>query len=207
MKLLAASFDSSVGFLDNSRGNQIHFVSRTELAAGEEVVLEVRFPELLQPAMLRGWVASLTERGAWIAAHDAKSMQFLVEVAAGSVSKKAQRERACPRFPVDLPAAIRVDSERAPQEFEAETLDLAAGGAFLRASEAPAVGSRVRVVLGPTPDSGEQFIMLGDVAWTGKVGDQAGFGVRFRNAHANDGVRLRQRIRKSRETGEINFGA
>lgn len=206
MKLVTLSFASAAEVLAVTRDSSIFFRTRTELELGEEVVMEVRFAQLAEPVVARGAVTQLSESGAWIRFADEASISFLRAAARGAVGWLSQRERNNPRLPVDLPASCRVEGPGSLEEFEAMTIDIGSGGAFLRAGRAPEVGTRVRVVLGPTPDKGEQFVMFGDVAWTGKVGEEDGFGVRFRNL-AGDGMRLRQRIRRSRETGEILFAS
>ena len=206
MKLLTISFSTAREFMTAVEGISLFNKTRTELTFGEEVVMEVRFPGLVESVVARGLVTRVSADGALIRFEDEASIDFLKGVASGLVSEAEQRTRSFPRFPVDLQASCRVEHHGSTDELEALTIDVGAGGAFLRAERSPKVGSRIRVVLGPTADRGEQLVMFGKVAWTGKVGDEHGFGVRFRRS-AGDGTRLRQLLRHSRETGEIQFAA
>jgi len=206
MKLVTLSFSSARDFMVAVVGNSIFYQTRTEFVLGEPVVMEVRVPGLVEPMVTRGHVTRLAPDGALIRVEDEATMDFLKDVASGLISEREQRARSFPRFPVDLKASCRVEQGGLTDELEASTVDLGAGGAFLTASRVPKVGSRVRVVLGPTCDTGEQLVMFGRVTWTGTVGGERGFGLRFRRS-AGDGTRLRQMLRHSRETGEIPFAA
>jgi len=206
MKLVTLSFSSARDFMVAVVGNSIFYQTRTELAFGEPLVMDVRLPGLVEAMVTRGRVTRVAPDGALIRVEDEATMDFLKGVASGLVSEREQRARSFPRFPVDLQASVRDEQGGAPDEIEAKTLDLGAGGAFLTAERAPKVGARLRVVLGPTCDTGEQLVLFGRVTWTGHVGGERGFGVRFRRS-AGDGTRLRQMLRHSRETGEIPFAA
>jgi hypothetical protein len=207
MKLLTLIFDSGFEYLahySNADLQAVFYRSKTELEEGEEVIMDIRFPELVEPAIVRGSVISMARDGAWIRFDEPAARDHLVEVACGHVSKKDQRPRAYTRFPVDMPGICRMDFQEEP--VEVETVDLGAGGAFVRAetSDLPDVGSRVRLILGPTEDTKETFVMHAKVAWHGSESGKPAFGVQWRS-HDDNTRRLRTMLRKGSEAGEIHY--
>src|SRR5690606_2024112 len=117
-------------------------------------------------------------------------------------------ERGQRRIPAVIPVDCLIDEvdEPAGERLVGRTQDVGGGGVFIRSSAAPSVGTRVRVTLGPTPDSGDRFEFEGRVAWIGADAQpDRGFGVRF-DRGSRDGRRLRTLLRRAYERGRVSFG-
>ena len=77
------------------------------------------------------------------------------------------------------------------QEFEADGINVGAGGISMRASVVPQVGSTLRCQL-DNPNGGEAIEMIGRVVWAHESGEHAGeFGIRFTHLSSEDQAYLR----------------
>jgi Tfp pilus assembly protein PilZ len=214
MRLLTAAFVSPDEFLthyrDQDKSGAVFYRSRTELAAGDDVLVEISFPGLPNRALVRGKVVKATPgKGAWVRIKkaDAPTLEFLLQLARGDVTLTPTVNRSFARFPAELPVDCRIevgeddDDETSTERLVSRTLDLGAGGAFVRSLAPPPVGARVVLSIGPTSDQSFEAIQLeGHVAWI-RDGDQKGFGVRFQEGSKT----LRTALRKASETGRIPF--
>lgn len=83
-----------------------------------------------------------------------------------------------PRVPLDE-VLIKLHPEGFHQQFEADGINVGAGGISMRASMLPQVGSTLRCLL-DNPRGGESIEMIGRVVWAHQSGPHAGeFGIRF----------------------------
>ncbi|MFW2388011.1 MAG: PilZ domain-containing protein [Polyangiales bacterium] len=88
-----------------------------------------------------------------------------------------------PRVPLDE-VLIKLHPEGFHQEFEADGINVGAGGLSMRASVLPEVGSTLRCQL-DNPTGGEAIEMIGRVVWAHENGPHIGeFGIRF--THLSD---------------------
>jgi hypothetical protein len=145
--------------------------TRGELAAEEDLLVEITFPGLLTPTLLRGAVAAVDRgRGAWIRLHagDAHGRDYLLALARGRIEAAQQAGRGHRRIPAALPVTCRIDEpdEPAVDRMRGHTHDVGGGGAFVHSLEPPAVGTRVSLTLGPTARRGDTFELGGRVAWS-----------------------------------------
>src|SRR5262245_66584968 len=106
MRLLTCAFASPAEFLNcysvESSEGVLYCRTRSELAVGEDIVVEVSFPGLPNRSLMRGSVAATKRgRGLWIRLHagDAHSRDFLVRLARGERAPADQLERSYRRIP------------------------------------------------------------------------------------------------------------
>jgi Tfp pilus assembly protein PilZ len=214
MRLLTCVFASPTEFLDcytvASAEGVLYCRTRSPLAVGEDLVVEVSFPGLPNRTLMRGTVAALRRgRGAWIRLHagDAHTRDFLLGLARGEILPADQVERSHRRIPVSIPVTCHIEEIDDPpsERLLGTTHDVGGGGAWVQAAEAPAVGTRVSLVLGPIAAAGETFRLDGRVAWIRRDNRAHGFGVRFDAKQSRDGPRLRAMLRRASESGWLGF--
>ncbi len=91
---------------------------------------------------------------------------------------------------------IKLHPEGFHQEFEADGINVGAGGISMRASVLPEVGSTLRCEL-DNPAGGEAIEMIGRVVWAHESGPHVGeFGIRFTHLSAADQSRIEALIQR-----------
>lgn len=206
MELISIPFASAEDFLQSVsieiRPSLFYSTRRDDLKVGSAVLMEISFPELPSPTYLRGILREAHPMLGYSVAvlpTNEHSLAFAIEVARGEIDAEKAQPRVHNRVPVSVPVDCRIEGRRL-MWVEAQTVNLSAGGAFVRSNEAPEVGARVRMVIGPT-SRGDRFVVYGEVASRGT----AGFGVRFSSRVDGDAGRLRRVLRKSAEAGKLAF--
>lgn len=211
MRLLTCVFASPTEFLDcysvEAADGVLYCRTRSRLAVGEELVVEVSFPGLPNRTLMRGTVAAIRRGGGWIRLHagDTHTRDFLVGLARGERQPGDQVERGHRRIPVSLPVTCHIEEIDDPptERLLGTTHDVGGGGAWVQSAEPPAVGTRVSLVLGPA--AGETFRLDGRVAWIRRDDGPTGFGVRFDSKQSRDAPRLRAMLRRASECGWLGF--
>ncbi len=100
-----------------------------------------------------------------------------------------------PRVPLDE-VLIKLHPEGFHQEFEADGINVGAGGLSIRASVLPDVGSTLRCQL-DNPAGGEAIEMIGRVVWAHESGPHVGeFGIRFTHLSDQDRTRIEALIQR-----------
>ncbi len=100
-----------------------------------------------------------------------------------------------PRVPLDE-VLIKLHPEGFHQEFEADGINVGAGGISMRASVLPEVGSTLRCQL-DNPIGGEAIELVGRVVWAHESGPRVGeFGIRFTHLSQQDQVRIEALIQR-----------
>ena len=206
MRLLTLAFVSSAEFLSHYSESHdtgaVFFRTRTELEKAEEVLMEISFPGLPNRALIRGVVVGTKPgKGIWlgISAADVSTRDFLLQLARGEITVTKQHSRSHERFPTDLPVNVKIDQNGAEA---ARAADLSARGAFIQSADAPAVGTRVQLIIGAA-EAGS-FSIDGEVAWIGGEDEAQGYGVKFTNS-GDDGRRLRALLRRASESARVDF--
>lgn len=209
MRILTCAFATRDEFLraystDTPEG-ALFCRTRSALEIEEDLLVEIAFPGLLHPTLVRGAVASIErDRGAWIRLHagDAHGRDFLLALARGAIEPAQQVGRGHRRIPAALPVTCRIDEpdEPARDRVLGHTHDVSGGGAFVHAIASPAVGTRITLTLGR---GGDAFHLDGRVAWIRRDPRAHGFGVRFDSRGSRDGGRLRALLRRSWESGRF----
>ena len=208
MRLLTLTFHSAEKFLrhysEQYEMGALFYRTKSEVEAGEEVLLEIAFPGLPNRALVRGEVLGPKEDGIWIAFHrnDGSTRDFLVKLARGEVEITDRSPRAHSRFPADVPVSYK-DRAGSGDMRHARAIDLAAASAFVRTDEPPEPGTQLELVLGPLGDEAETFTVHGEVTKL-RNDDDPGFAVHF-DAQAADGPRLRRLLRTASETGRVSL--
>jgi len=206
MELVSVHFDTANDFLAsyseaNGKPALFYDTRRDDLVPGQALLAEIDFPGLPNHALVRSVVGEVVPNGAtlWLSPQDYPALRFAVEFALGNIEVQRTYPRSHARIPAALPIDCRIEGD-SPAWVASQTEDLSAGGVFIRSNQSPSIGSRVRLVIGPTP-TGERFLIYGKVAWT-KAG---GFGVRFSTRGHADARRLRSHLRRSAEAGKVAF--
>ncbi|MDH3654240.1 MAG: PilZ domain-containing protein [Myxococcales bacterium] len=100
-----------------------------------------------------------------------------------------------PRVPLDE-VLIKLHPEGFHQEFEADGINVGAGGLSMRASVLPEVGSMLRCQL-DDPAGGEAIEMIGRVVWAHESGPHVGeFGIRFTHLSDRDQTHIEALIQR-----------
>ena len=100
-----------------------------------------------------------------------------------------------PRVPLDE-VLIKLHPEGFHQEFEADGINVGAGGLSMRASVLPEVGATLRCRL-DNPKGGEAIEMIGRVVWAHESGPHIGeFGIRFTHLSEDDQSRIEALIQR-----------
>lgn len=167
------------------------------LDEGEEVVVEIHFPELPNKMHLRGAVVSwraATPRlgiraGATIAfAEDEQDKcRFILEVADGRHRNAVKRRHA--RLPVERPARWRLASATDLQE--AALREISIGGAHLVTPEQLELGEDIVVEL-TMPGGAQPISLVTKVAYR----TPSGYGLRFVYRDGGGSRRLREMVRR-----------
>lgn len=107
-----------------------------------------------------------------------------------------------PRVPLDE-VLIKLHPEGFHQQFEADGINVGAGGLSMRASVLPEVGSTLRCQL-DNPTGGKAIELVGLVVWAHESGPRVGeFGIRFTELSPQDQVRIEALIQRwGRTTAE-----
>jgi hypothetical protein len=91
---------------------------------------------------------------------------------------------------------IKLHPEGFHQQFEADGINVGAGGLSMRASVLPEVGSTLRCHL-DNPTGGEAIQMIGRVVWAHESGPHVGeFGIRFTHLSDSDQMRIEALIQR-----------
>jgi Tfp pilus assembly protein PilZ len=216
MRLVTVLFGSPGDFLacytPEVAAGALFCPTRTPLALGEELLIEVGFPGLPNRTLLRGRAHQPSSmQGAWIRLDpaDARARDYLVALARGEQSDDELVARGHLRIPASLPVDCRIDEADEPETERvlSTTQDVGTGGVFIRSTAPPAVGTRVQLVLGPTADAGATFQLEGQVAWLRRDPAARGFGVKFDPQIQGDARRLRAMLRHAWESGRVEFAS
>jgi len=204
MELVLVPFSSAQDFLlnagDNDRPTLFYPTRRDDLLVGSALLVELSYPGLPSATLMRTVLRELHPGLGYTLAvmpRDQAAFRFACRLARGD-EDAAPMPRIHPRVPAELPVDCRIDGQEITWT-AGRTQNLSAGGAFIRSREAPDIGSRVRMVLGPTPH-GDRFVVYGEVT---SCSDD-GFAVKF-SSRDLDAARLRRTLRKSAESGTMAF--
>jgi Tfp pilus assembly protein PilZ len=211
MRVLRARYRSGEEFLRHYQPalatGGIFFPTRTVLPVGESVLVEVRFPQLVNKLMIRGqvaWCRAGQHRaklraglGIEFLATEGRRRDYLLGVARGQVRQVIVRRHR--RLPVSMPAEWRLVQEREVHRSTVE--DIGPGGAFIRSALPIQPGSEV--VLGVVPPGSVCPVEIaGRVVWSRQVPGEDGFGVEFRCRDAGGVRRLKELVRRLEQIEE-----
>ncbi|MCS6914707.1 MAG: PilZ domain-containing protein [Myxococcales bacterium] len=208
MRVLRARYRTGDEFLRHYQpafaAGGLFFPTRTVLPVGEPVVVEVRFPELINKTMIRGQVAwhrsgqhrTKLRAGLGIEFHPSESRRrdFLLAMARGLHHPVVMRRHR--RLPVTLPATWRRLQDR--HTYRGTVEDIGPGGALLRpATEGGGWPPGTELVVGLSlPGSVMPIEMSARVVWSSQVPGDSAFGVEFRCRDAGGQRRLKEVVRR-----------
>jgi Tfp pilus assembly protein PilZ len=206
MRILLARYRSRSEFLERYDstlpGGGIFLPTRKLCEAGEEVLVDVRMPELRDHALLRGLVKARQRGRRREGLRAGLTIEFfpdehgkrehLLALARGDLAPEVARRRYR-RLPIELSVDWRVPHQ--PDRHASRVEDIGTGGAFLSTPAPPAAGTSVVLELSP-PGSGAAHIIEGRVAWTRCVPGREGAGVEFRCRDVGGMRRLRELVRR-----------
>jgi uncharacterized protein (TIGR02266 family) len=205
MRILRARYRSGEEFLRHYQpslpGGGIFFPTREAVPLGEPLLVEIRFPELCNKQLLRGFVAwrragkHRTKLRAGLGVEflpaEAKRRDFCVAVAKGEIMEMVTRRHR--RLPVTLTADWRVVLDRETHKSHVE--DIGPGGAFLRTTEFLPPGTEIVLDVTP-PGSLRPLEIAGRVAWTRHTEGEEGIGIEFKTRDAGGTRRLKELVRR-----------
>jgi Tfp pilus assembly protein PilZ len=179
----------------------VFYPTRKKLPVGRIVTLKVRLGRRQPPLLLFGKIAwrrpgrHLEKIRAGVGVEllpteHAKS-DYLLQLARSGESVKSRRRHE--RVPVDLQVSWR--HEGASEGLHARLRDVGRGGAFLQTAETVHGDDQLVVEIAP-PGAEVPMAFTARVAWTGKVGDETGFGIEWRARDAGGGRRIRELVRR-----------
>lgn len=211
MRFLTVVFASHEEFLahfsDRYPNGALFCPTKAKVQLRSKVIVDVSLPGLRQPARLRGQVISYSSgQGLWVAFDNQSTatVDYLKE--AGVQEAQERLSRAHSRYPASLSVSCRIDEDNPETDtLHGKIVDLSRGGAFVSGSDAPLVGTRVSLDIGPSSNSESVYRVHGRVAWVGKVDAHDGFGVRFDQRGSFGAAPLRTMLRRASETGRLQL--
>src|SRR3954464_10749585 len=205
MRILRARYRSGEEFLRHYQpslaGGGLFFPTREAIPLGEPVLVEVRFPELCNKQLLRGFIAwrragkhrtkLRAGLGIELLPAEAKRRDFVLAVAKAEIVDMITRRHR--RLPVTLSADWRVVLARETHHSHVE--DIGPGGAFLRTTEFLPPGTEIVLDVTP-PGSLRPLEIAAKVCWTRHTEGEEGIGVEFKSRDAGGTRRLKELVRR-----------
>lgn len=200
-------------FQANQPNGGVFYPTRKKLAVGKLVTFKVRLGRRQPPLLLYGKVAwrrpgrhlEKIRAGVGIEllpSERAKS-DYLLQLARSGEAIKSRRRHE--RVPIDLMVNWR--HEGAKEDLVGRLRDVGRGGAFLQSAESVHGDDQVVVEIAP-PGAEVPMAFTARVAWTGKCGEDTGFGIEWRARDAGGGRRIRELVRRitarSSSSAELN---
>lgn len=208
--LLVAPFRSGREFLaslhrDARNSLRLVMPTRTQLEAGEDVVLEVMWPGLPNRVYLRAATLGRTRSGKLMLElyqHEQPKLHFLFTVATDPTACPHRRRH--PRYCVRLPLEWRAFGRRTMTAGTAE--DLSVGGIHI-ATHATPIDRETSVVVRLHADSvGQDLVLTGKIRHVHPRGEQyMALGVEFEAASTGELKELRRLLRAFATNGVVLF--
>ena len=182
-------------------GGIIFCPTRRKLPEGFPVKVMVRLGRRRPPLLLEGQVCwrrpgkHADKVRAGVGVHFAESerpkLEFVTEVAPAGDSVKSRRRHE--RIRLELPVAWWIEGEQEPRR--GTLRDIGHGGAFVETIPPSDPEREVVLELAP-PGAARAMSFSGRVAWTGRLGDESGFGLEWRARDAGGGRRIKELVRR-----------
>ncbi|MCC6752320.1 MAG: PilZ domain-containing protein [Deltaproteobacteria bacterium] len=205
MMIVRAKFRDPRDFLDSYQSQfqsgGLFVATRLNYGLGSSVVVDVRFPQLRNTVLIRGFVAwrrpgrqrSKVRGGIGVEflASERLKRDFLLSVARGEVVDIVQRRHR--RLPVKLKVEWRLKEARS--RYSSLLEDIGEGGAFIRTTDFMPLGSPVILDIS-VPGSETTIPIEGRVSWTRHTLHDEGMGVEFRCRDQGGARRLKELVRR-----------
>jgi Tfp pilus assembly protein PilZ len=179
----------------------VFYPTRKKLPVGRQVTLKVRLGRRQPPLLVFGRIAwrrpgRHLEKiragvGVELLASERAKSDYLLQLARSGEAVKSRRRHE--RVPVDLAVSWR--HEGASEGLRGRLRDVGRGGAFVQSAEQVHGDDQLVVEIAP-PGAEVPMAFTARVAWTGKVGEEPGFGIEWRARDAGGGRRIRELVRR-----------
>jgi uncharacterized protein (TIGR02266 family) len=210
-RILQVRSDSGEAFLKGiveagASEHELRYPTKIPLTMGEQVIVEIVFPELPGRIMLRGQVSALEPepQAARIrfATEEQETLDFVLRVARGETDPGSSHGRRYYRLPLEIPVDWQISGQG--DVVISSTDDVSGGGVQIRTQNPPPVGTEVVLVLTMDDEPDGQLRIPGRVAWVRTDESFSGMGVRFTTESTEEKKRIRDRIRKYMERGAVS---
>ncbi len=207
MRILRARYVNGEDFLRHyqpaMKDGGIFFPTREQIAVGEQVLAEVRFPELANKHLIRGTIAwrrtgqHRTKLRAGLGIEfmptEMRRRDFLIAVAKGEIVNMVTRRHR--RLPVNMVADWRVERDRDVHQSQLE--DIGPGGAFLKTTATELLPPGTEIILHVRPPGSLNPLEIScRVAWARHSSGDEGIGVEFKTRDAGGTRRLKELVRR-----------
>jgi Tfp pilus assembly protein PilZ len=199
--VIRSSREFAALYQSNFPDGGVFYPTRKKLPVGRVVTLKVRLGRRQPPLLVFGRIAwrrpgRHLEKiragvGVELLPSERPKSDYLLQLARSGEAVKSRRRHE--RVPVDLAVSWR--HEGASEGLSGRLRDVGRGGAFVQTEE-PVRGDDQLVVEIAPPGAEVPMAFTARVAWTGKVGDEPGFGIEWRARDAGGGRRIRELVRR-----------
>lgn len=182
-------------------GGLVFCPTRRKLPPGFPVKVMVRLGRRRPPLQLDGAVswrrpgkhADKVRAGVGVqfAESERPKLDFVHEAAPVGDSVKSRRRHE--RVRLALPVSWWFEGEQEPRS--GTLRDIGQGGAFVEATQLSGREGEIVLELAP-PGAGRAMSFSGRVAWTGRLGEETGFGLEWRARDAGGGRRIKELVRR-----------
>lgn len=208
MKIYSLKLKNGIKFLERYRDvnktGGLLLPNRIKPALSERFVLEVRFPPLPNPVLLKACAVELDPRtGGVIALFDkieSAKKDFLIQVATKAEQTPSRRRHR--RLSVEFPVVWQVRGVEFRHQGRVE--DVSRGGMYVQTEWTPPVGTELKLTLDPGDAEEKPISLNGKVAWVYHGVRNAGMGIRFRERTSTEQDRLLELIRSMYARGEVH---
>ena len=199
--VIRSSREFAALYQSNFPDGGVFYPTRKKLPVGRVVTLKVRLGRRQPPLLVFGRIAwrrpgRHLEKiragvGVELLPSERPKSDYLLQLARSGEAVKSRRRHE--RVPVDLAVSWR--HEGASEGLRGRLRDVGRGGAFVQTEETVRGDDQLVVEIAP-PGAEVPMAFTARVAWTGKVGDEHGFGIEWRARDAGGGRRIRELVRR-----------
>jgi Tfp pilus assembly protein PilZ len=199
--VIRSSREFAALYQTNFADGGVFYPTRKKLPVGRVVTLKVRLGRRQPPLLVFGRIAwrrpgRHLEKiragvGVELLPSERPKAEYLLQLARSGEAVKSRRRHE--RVPVDLAVSWR--HEGANEDLSGRLRDVGRGGAFVQSAAQVRGDDQLVVEIAP-PGAEVPMAFTARVAWTGRVGDEPGFGIEWRARDAGGGRRIRELVRR-----------
>jgi Tfp pilus assembly protein PilZ len=199
--VIRSSREFAALYQTNFADGGVFYPTRKKLPVGRVVTLKVRLGRRQPPLLVFGRIAwrrpgRHLEKiragvGVELLPSERPKAEYLLQLARSGEAVKSRRRHE--RVPVDLAVSWR--HEGASEDLRGRLRDVGRGGAFVQSAAQVRGDDQLVVEIAP-PGAEVPMAFTARVAWTGKVGEELGFGIEWRARDAGGGRRIRELVRR-----------
>lgn len=209
MKILKMVFEKGHEFLDTlvqkDEGQLLRHTPKNAIDKGEQILLEIHFPELPNRVLLRGEVAQPSKLPKEpvllrVIPEDQTALSFIIGMAKKEKPPEEVKPREHDRIPLEVPVDWSVQGSG--DLIISSTDDVGGGGVQIRTLSPPKVGTRMKLEFVLGGPGSEHISVPGEVAWVRQDAEFQGMGVRFTSEGDKEMDKLRALLQRIRKNGE-----